>query len=291
MRGSDVKAAKFEYLLASSTDEAVAALAAGDGEAIVLAGGQTLLPLLAMRLARPALLVDINDVAALAGIEEGADEIVIGACTRQAATLASPVVAEHLPLIAQALAHVGHQQTRNRGTIGGSLAHGDPAAELPLAALALGAELNLRSTAGERRLPIAGFYTGPMMTARAADELVVAVHVPKAAPGARVGTGFHEVAERHGDFAIAAAAARIELDADDVCTRAALAVGGVDAVPRRMAGVEERLTGARIDDDAVGAAVPAIAAAVGDADAQRLRLAQRLAERAILEAGARAGTL
>ena len=143
-----MKAAKFDYILAGSIEEAVQVLENGGSDAVVLAGGQTLMPLLAMRLARPATVIDINGIAALSGIEAGEDEVVIKACTRQATALASPLVQAYLPLLAKAIAHVGHQQTRNRGTVGGSLAHADPASEIPLAALAMDARISLRSVAG-----------------------------------------------------------------------------------------------------------------------------------------------
>lgn len=279
-----MKPAKFDYVLAGSTDEVAAALTAGGGETMVLAGGQTLMPLLAMRLARPAVLVDINDVAELAGIEPFDGEIVIRACTRQADALASPVVRDAAPLLAMALGHVGHQQTRNRGTVGGSLTHGDPSAEIPLAALALDAEVELVSSGGSRRVAVNDFYTGPMMTVREPDELLVSLHLPLRRNGARVGNGFHEVAERHGDFAIAAAAAHIELDAHGSCVCAAVAVGGIDDVPRRFAVLEDALVGGRIEAARVRDAV----AAITDGSAQRRRIARHLAERAVLDAAAQA---
>jgi CO/xanthine dehydrogenase FAD-binding subunit len=292
-----VKAAKFEYVLAQSVDEVVAALDEGNGEAIVLAGGQTLVPMLAMRLARPATVIDINDIDALSGIDDTADAVVIRACTRQAAALASPVVQRDLPLLAQAISHVGHQQTRNRGTVGGSLSHGDPASEIPLAALALGASVELASVAGTRMVPLADFYLGPMMTARADNEILIAAQFPKTPAGARVGNSFHEVAERHGDFAVAAVAAQIELDGDGTCTRAAIAIGGVDAMPRRFAPVEDHLVGRHIDADLARAAAVQIAGAAnpgagahGDAD-HRLRVARALAERAVIDAQQQADAL
>lgn len=294
MAGVSVKAAKFDYVLAESIDEVVEALDRGDGDAIVLAGGQTLMPLLAMRLARPATVIDINEIAALAGIEVGKDEVVIKACTRQATALASPLVQAHLPLLAKAIAYVGHQQTRNRGTVGGSLSHADPASEIPLAALAMDAWLSLASVAGRREVPLADYFVGPMMTARRDNEILLGVHFPLSPGDARAGSAFHEVSERRGDFAVVAAAALVRLNAAGVCTHAALAIGGVDGVPRRMTALESNLRGTKIDQDTVRAALPEIADAITPgADqhasaAYRQRVAGVLAERALLEAVAEA---
>jgi CO/xanthine dehydrogenase FAD-binding subunit len=287
-----VKPAKFDYLRAESIDQVVAALDQGGGEAIILAGGQTLMPMLSMRLARPELVVDINHVEELSGISVRGDELVIMACTRQADTLASPLVREHAPLLAKAIAFVGHQQTRNRGTVGGSLSHADPASEIPLAALALDAAVSLRSVTGTRRVPLADYFHGPMMTARTDNEILLSLHVPLS-PAPR-GTGFHEVSERRGDFAVVAAAAVIAVDGNGICENAALAIGGADGVPRRIRGLESKLLGQYLDN-------AAIAAHLGDIDhelepgadqhagpAYRKRVARILGERALLEAVAEA---
>ena len=285
-----MKAAKFDYILAGSIEEAVQVLENGGSDAVVLAGGQTLMPLLAMRLARPATVIDINGIAALSGIEAGEDEVVIKACTRQATALASPLVQAYLPLLAKAIAHVGHQQTRNRGTVGGSLAHADPASEIPLAALAMDAFVRLRSSEGTREVPMANYFLGPITTARADGELMLGVHFPRQPGQARIGTGFHEVSERRGDFAVVAAAAQIELDDIGRCARAALAIGGADAVPRRITQLENRLLGTSINEDGIRAALPDIAAALSPGDDQhasaayRRRVAGVLGERALLEA-------
>ena len=285
-----MKAAKFDYVLAGSIEEVVEALDKGEGEAIVIAGGQTLMPMLAMRLARPATVVDINQIAELSGIDAGEDEIVIKTCTRQATALASPLVQARLPLLAKAIAYVGHQQTRNRGTVGGSLAHADPASEIPLAALAMDAFATLRGPAGTREVAMADYFLGPMMTARADDELMLGVHFPLSPEGVRLGTGFQEVSERRGDFAVVAAAAQIQLDDAGVCVKAALAIGGADGVPRRITQLEDRLLGSAINEDGIQAALPEVAAALSPGDDQhasaayRRRVAGVLAERALLEA-------
>ena len=198
-----MKPAPFDYLAVASVEEAVTALAAYSDDAVVLAGGQSLVPLLNMRLARPSVLVDVNRVAELAGIAANG-VTTVGALTRQAAALRSPVLAERAPLLVAALAQVGHVATRSRGTIGGSAAHADPAAELPAVLLALDATLVLQGVDGERAVAAADFFRGPFTTARRSTELLTAVRLPAPAAGAR--HGFHEVARRHGDFALAGAA-------------------------------------------------------------------------------------
>lgn len=284
-----MKPAPFDYALASSIDEAVNLLADTDGETIVLAGGQTLLPMLSMRLARPDRVVDINGVAELAGIEDAGAEIIVKACTRQAAALASPVIRDKLPLLSKAIGHVGHTQTRNRGTLGGSLAHADPAAEIPLAALSLDAEVTLRSVSGSRRLKVADYFVGPMMTAREPDELLVSLHFPLRADAA-VGTGFHEIAERHGDFAVVAVAAQLGFDTGGTCTHAAVAFGGVDAHPVRIAALEAALVKSDLGSIAVAAALDCITDGIEPTTDQhasadyRRRVARHLAARAIADA-------
>jgi CO/xanthine dehydrogenase FAD-binding subunit len=285
-----VKAAKFDYVLAESIDQVVDILDRGDGDAIVIAGGQTLMPMLSMRLARPATVVDINKIAELSGIDVAGDEIVIKACTRQAAALASAEVQTRLPLLAKAIAYVGHQQTRNRGTVGGSLSHADPASEIPLAALAMDAWVSLRGASGTRRVAMADYFLGPMMTARADNEVLLSVHFPLPGPDSRIGTGFHEVSERRGDFAVVAAAALVQLDGDGICGHAALAIGGADSVPLRMAAVEEALCGSKVDRDKIQSALGEIDDALTPGDDQhasaayRRRVAAVLAERALMEA-------
>jgi CO/xanthine dehydrogenase FAD-binding subunit len=232
-----MKAAPFEYVRAHSVEEACATL---DDDAMIIAGGQTLVPLMAMRLARPALLVDINDVAELKGIAPRNGSVEIKSCTRQAEALASPVVASAVPLLAKALPFVGHIQTRNRGTIGGSLALGDPSAEIPLVAVTIGATITLRNAKSSRPVAAERFFTAAMETVRAADEVLESVSFPEW-PG-RVGVGFQEVAERQGDFAVVAACAQVSRDPSGKVTRAAIGVGGASPTPIRIdvTGVEER---------------------------------------------------
>jgi 2-furoyl-CoA dehydrogenase FAD binding subunit len=224
-----MKPAPFDYLRAETLAEAHDALAAEGSDAAVIAGGQTLVPLLSMRMARPKVVVDIMHAERLGGIAVENNAIRVGASVRQAQLLAWPELAARQPLLARALPWVGHAQTRARGTVCGSIALADPSAELPLCLLALGGEVILSSKAGRRSLAAANFFTGVMSTARHDDELIEAVSFPCACPGE--GFAFREFARRHGDFAIVACAA--------VATEKSirLAVGGVAdrAVAREFA--------------------------------------------------------
>ncbi|MBI3434659.1 MAG: FAD binding domain-containing protein [Proteobacteria bacterium] len=218
-----MKPARFDYIRAETLAEAHAALAAHGGEARVLAGGQTLLPMLSMRLARPGVLVDIMRLHEIAryGIER--DVIRVGAGVRQAQLQKMFELDKVQPLLAKALPWVGHAQTRARGTVCGSIAHADPSAELPLVLVALGGEVELSSARHRRKVAGEEFFTGPLSTARADDELVEAVTFPSRRPG--YGYAFREFARRHGDFAIVACAAVARTDG------ARLAIGGVGDRP------------------------------------------------------------
>lgn len=290
-----MKAAAFDYVRASSLDEVLRLLAeAGDEERKIIAGGQTLVPLMAMRMARPDMLIDINDLAELAFIEDRGDHLAIGAGTRQRALERSDAISDRLPLVARAVRNVGHVQTRNRGTIGGSIVHGDPSAELPLAALALEARLVLRDVNGETEIPIDGFFEAAMMTKIAPGQLLTEVRIP-VWPGARVGTGFHETASRQSDFAVVAAAAQVELAEDGTVACAAVSVGGVAPSPVRLRDVEAALTGRKPDAEAVAAAMASLDGAIdpetdlhATADYRR-RVARQLVARAIEDAAKGAG--
>ncbi len=214
-----MKPAPFDYLRAETREEVHAALAAEGSDAAVIAGGQSLVPLLSMRMARPKLVVDIMRIAGLAGIAVEDDAIRVGATVRQAELLAWLELAERQPLLAQALPWVGHWQTRARGTVCGSIALADPSAELPLCLLALGGSVVLSSHAGRRTVAAKDFFTGLMSTARRDDELIEAVSFP--CRQAETGTAFGEFARRHGDFAIVACAAVVTEN------KVRLAVGGV----------------------------------------------------------------
>src|SRR5271170_4398601 len=223
-----MKAAEFDYVRAASIEEVCDLLDAA-GEHKIIAGGQTLVPLMAMRLARPALLIDIAELAELRFIRIENDMLCIGAATRQVDAERSALVRERLPLLAKALRWVGHPQTRNRGTIGGSIAAADPSAEIPLVAVTLEAQAVASSKDGESILALADFFRGPMMTALQPDQCLTEIRFPLW-PG-RVGSGFREVSARASDFALVAAAAQLALDPNGVCTRLRTALGGVGAAP------------------------------------------------------------
>ena len=282
-----MKAAAFDYLRADSLDHACRLLAgAGDREYKVIAGGQTLVPLMAMRMARPDVLVDINGIAGLDGIGDRGDVVAIGAMTRQRAVERSEVVAARLPLLAQAIRHVGHQQTRNRGTVGGSIVHGDPAAEIPLVAVTLDASLVLRDLGGAREIGIDGFFEAAMMTGIAPDQILTEIRFP-AWDHPRVGAGFVETASREGDFAIVAAAAQIALAPDGAVERAAIGVGGVAAAPVRLREAEAALAGGPADSGRIAAALERLddfispESDVHATAAYRARVARRLTARAV----------
>ena len=230
----------FAYEAPATVDDAVGLLAEHQDEASVLAGGQSLIPLLALRLARPALLVDINGLAELSGVSMTAGEVAIGALTRDYVAEQSETIASAVPLLAAALPLIGHEAIRNRGTIGGSLAHADPAAELPAVARALDAVFVVRSQSGDRVIPAAEWFEGYLATARRPDEILVEIRFPTAATS--TGVTFQEVARRHGVFAIVGLAAALTL-ADGAITDARLAFAGVSDVPVRAAAAEDFLVG------------------------------------------------
>ncbi len=290
-----MKAAPFDYVRATSLDEVCALLAgAGEEERKIIAGGQTLVPLMAMRMARPDMLIDVNDVTELAGIEDRGDHVAFGACTRQRAIERSDIVSGRLPLVAKAVRNVGHIQTRNRGTIGGSIVHGDPSAELPLAALALDATLALRTTGGSRDIPIDGFFEAAMVTNIEPEELLTEVRIPVWS-GGRIGTGFHETASRQGDFAIVAAAAQVQLAGDGTIARAAASAGGVAPAPVKLHAFEAALVGKQPSEAEIEAVIALIDEEIDpDTDVHatadyRRRVARRLVARAVLDAAAEAG--
>jgi len=238
-----MKAAPFDYHRPLSADAAVTALAELGDEAKVLAGGQSLVPVMAMRLGRPEHLVDINRIGELSGATRSGGTLRVAALTRHRELEQDPLIADAVPLLARAAPHIGHVQIRNRGTLGGSLAHADSAAELPAVALALDAEIEARSVRGVRRIPAAGFFLSAFVTALEPDELVTAVHLPVWGPGC--GFGVAELARRHGDFAIAGAVCGGRADGGRI-TRAAIALIGVASVPVRAPAAEQALAGANV---------------------------------------------
>ena len=235
-----MKLSPVDYEAPGTVAEALDLLAEHQDEASVLAGGQSLIPLLALRLAQPAVLIDINGVEGLSGVSVTDGWVTIGATTREYMAEESATIAESVPLLAAALPLIGHEAIRSRGTIGGSLAHADPAAELPAVARALDAEFVVRSQSGERVIPAAEWFEGYLATARRPDEILVEVRFPAAGPG--TGASFQEVARRHGDFAMVGLAASLTL-ADGAVSDARLAFSGIADVPVRAAEAEAFLVG------------------------------------------------
>jgi len=283
-----MKPVAFDYVRPSSVGEACGLLAADDG-ARVIAGGQTLIPMLAMRLARPTRLVDISRIADLAFIRDDDDAVTIGAVTRQCVAERDPVVAGKLPLLAKALPWVGHPPTRHRGTIGGSIANGDPAAEITLVAVTLQASISVQDASQTSEIPATEFYLGPMITALPEGGLLTQIRFPVWTHG-RIGAGFHEVSARRSDFAFVASAAQVALDADGRCTALSVGLGGAGDTPVRLDRVSDALVGSRLDEAAVRAAVAAATEDLETVDdlhasaAYRRRVAATLARRAILDA-------
>ena len=287
-----MKAAPFAFIRAESLDHVLEQLARHGGEAKPIAGGQSLVPMMAMRLARPALLVDINRLPELKTLEIGPRRVVMGATSRQRDIEENAALNRVVPLLREAVRWVGHVQTRNRGTVGGSLAHADPSAELPLAALVLDATLVLRSQAeGQRRIASTDFLIAPMVTATGEAECLTAIEWP-VWEGPGVACAFEEVAIRHGDFAMASAACQLQLDAAGICRRAAIGLGGVAGTPLAFPDLAAALLGRRIEprlarDIAEEAAARAEPGSDPHADAEyRRHLAAVLLRRALLRAAA-----
>lgn len=240
-----MKPAPFDYVRPDSIAEAIDHLARADGDATVLAGGQTLMPLLALRMATPSILVDINRIDGLSGVTRVAGATRIGATTRQNMILADATVAAHVPALSKATAFVGHHQTRNRGTIGGSVSLGEPAAEYPATTVALGGVIEAHSIDGVRRIDAEDFYLGPYMNALLPDELVVAIEYPDW-PADTI-TLVHEVARRPGDFALVGLVCALAV-ADGRLVRAGIGWFGMGPTPMRSRAAEKALIGMAIGE-------------------------------------------
>ena len=285
-----MKPAPFEYRRADSVEEALHHLDEFGEEAKLLAGGQSLVPLLSFRLAKPACLVDVNPLTSLDYIE-GNGALRVGALTRHRALEDHPA-ARTFPLLAEAVPLIGHPAIRNRGTVGGSLAHADPAAELPVAAVALGATLHAEGPDGKRGIPAAAFFTDYFETALAPGEILTGVSIP--APGDDWGWSFLEMSRRHGDFAVVCVAEGVALDPGGKCADARLVLGGVGASPLRLTEAEEFLRGDPLDPKRLAEAGKIAADAVrppGDVHASsefRKHLSGVLSERALRAARERA---
>ncbi len=286
-----MKPPAFDYIAATSVEDAVAALARSEGEGKLIAGGQSLMPMLNFRLAGPAVLIDVGRIAGLDGIEETDEGLTVGALARHAALETSPGVAKHLPVLAEAMRHVAHLAIRNRGTIGGSLSHADPAAELPLMAVLLDAVLHITGPEESREVPAEEFFIGALTTDLEDEEMVTAVTFPYLPAGC--GWGFEEVSRRSGDFALAAAAATLSFEGS-VISEARLAVTGVDDLPLRISEAEEGLMGGELTEEKISAAAESVQASVNpNSDAQasadyRRHLIGVLTARVLRAAAARA---
>ena len=287
-----MKPAPFEYHAPTSLDEAVAMISTLDN-AKIIAGGQSLVAMMNFRYAMPDHLVDLANIAGLSGLHFDAKTLRIGSMTRQRELEFSDPLAAKVPLIKAALAHVGHRQTRNRGTLGGSLAHADPAAELPTACLALDAEIEIAGPQGTRIVPMREFTAGFMTTALGYDEILLAVHIRPWHEGH--GYSFQEYARRHGDFAVVGVAVLLDASPDGVIERAAVALCGVIDRPIRRDEAEAALVGQHLDDNIIARA----ASLAGDIEATadihadatyRRHLARVLTTRALHEASSRMKT-
>jgi aerobic carbon-monoxide dehydrogenase medium subunit len=288
-----MKPAPFDYFAPTSVEEAGALLARYADDAKLLAGGQSLVPMLALRLAQPAVLIDLNGVSELADIRVDNGAVTIGAMTRHRAIERSSLVRESHPLLPAAIEWIGHPQIRNRGTLGGSLVHSDPAAELPALATALDATFVLTNSRGARRtLKPSDFFVTYLTTALEPDELLCEVSFPALPQGA--GWSFAEVARRHGDFALVGVAAVIALDAAGSCSDVRIALFGVAPTAMRASSAEQALLNQQPDAQAIAAAAAQVLKDIdppGDVHASseyRRYVATNLVRRALTEAVQRA---
>ena len=285
-----MKPAPFDYVRPDSLAQ-VCQLLADDEDARLIAGGQTLVPMLAMRLARPARLIDILRLPELAGIREEKGAVVVGATTRQAQAERDPIIAAGVPMLARVLPWVGHPPTRNRGTVGGSIANADPAAEIPLVTVMLGAEIMLATTDGRTSVPANDFFVGPMLTSIGQGQCVRAIRFP-VWPEQRIGVGFLEISSRRSDFAFVAAAVQVALDEEGGCVKIALGLCGVADRPLRLD--VSSLVGTWLDHASAAEAINAACAgieAMSDLHASatyRRRVAVTLGIRALEQARANA---
>ncbi|MFN8493927.1 MAG: xanthine dehydrogenase family protein subunit M [Caldilineaceae bacterium] len=289
-----MKPAPFRYFAPTTLEEALALLVQYGDEGKVLAGGQSLIPTMNFRLAQPGVLIDLNKVGELFYVQPTATGgLQIGAMTRQRTLERDPLVAQQAPLLRATMPHIAHTQIRNRGTIGGSLAHADPAAELPAVAIALDAQLRLRSQKGERWIAARDFYIGLFMTALAPDEILVEIALPP--QPARTGWSIQEIARRRGDYAIVGVATTVTLDAQGKCAQACIALLSVGEGPVQAIQAMQMLQGQAPTPDLIAAA--AATAATSDIEpngdihasaAFRRHLAQVLMRQGLTEAFARA---
>ena len=252
-----MKPAPFEYFRPQSLDEALVLLAEHGGDAKPLAGGQSLIPAMNFRLATPSVLVDLNGLGELNYIRDESGDVRIGAMTRQRVVERSTVVSDRVPLIAETMPHIAHPAIRTRGTIGGSLAHADPAAELPAVMLALNASFMVSSQAGTREVPAEEFFVSLFSTAVQAGELLTEVRIPP--PQKRSGFAFQEISRRHGDFALVGVAATVRLEEDGTCGATRIALLSVGDRPMLAEQAAKSLAGERPSAESIRAAADAAA--------------------------------
>ena len=287
-----MKPAPFDYHAPTSVDEATELLAKLADDAKVIAGGQSLVPLLSLRLVRVDHLIDLNRIEALAGITEG-EQVEIGACSRHGVVESSPFVRSQIPLVSDALSFVGHRAIRNRGTIGGSIAHADPAAELPAALLALDGSVMVRNTAGEREIQASDLFTGFLSTSLEPDEILTHVRFPRWDEG--TGWSVQEFARRSGDFALAGVMTVLGLGADGKIAKARVALFGVASAAVRAEAAEELLVGELPSAELWSEAAERVAAGIDPpsdlhgSSAYRRQLAKALVRRSLQESATRLG--
>lgn len=244
-----MKPVPFDYIRPDSIETVLELLATRE-DARIIAGGQSLIPMLAMRLARPELLIDIGRIKSLSGIRAENNQLIIGATTRHVEVETNLDVRQSCPLLSTAIRWVGHAPIRERGTLGGSVAHADPSAEVPLVLVALNAELVLANRSGTRTVPVRDFLVGPMMTTAVDDECLIEIRIP-VWQHPKVGVGFHEVANRRSDFAIVSAAVKVAVDDTGKWIACAVGLGGVVETPVSLASHFEQLIGSRPDENLI----------------------------------------
>jgi carbon-monoxide dehydrogenase medium subunit len=286
-----VKPAPFEYVRPGSLPEALEALARHAPAGKILAGGQSLVPMMNLRLVKPAVLIDINRIPGLADIRVDGGELVIGALARHAALLASEIVGKHCPLMVEAYGWVAHGPIRNRGTLGGNMNHADPASEMPAVLAACEARIGVRSARGARTIPASEFFAGALATTLADGEMVTEIRIPTAKPGQ--GAAWQEAANRKGDFAMAGIAALVTV-AGGKCTQASLAAAGMERPGVRLPAAEKLLVGTTLDDAAIAGAARMAAEVVRPGDSYhadplyKRELVEALTARALAAARSRA---
>lgn len=288
-----MKPAAFDYFRPDSIEAALHRLSSDSGQSRLMAGGQSLGPMLNMRLATPALVIDLNDLTELSYIRDGGDCLEVGALTRHHQLAESPIVWAQCGLLARAARTIGHYAIRQRGTLGGSLAHADPAAQLPLVAVTLQASIELLSSRGVRTVPATEFFLSAMTTCLAPDEIIRCVRFPKLEAE---GSAFRLFNRRHGDFAIVAVATSLALAGDSI-VQLRLGVGGAEGVPRQVVAGGAEWVGRRLTADWAEAVGEAVAKALAPQDSPRIpaqyrrELARTLVQQALEQAGSRAMAL